>query len=55
MKIKLQSYTDRNGKPRFRGVARNGEIVFASEAYTSVAMRAKTMRRLSAAVLTLDD
>jgi hypothetical protein len=56
MTIRLQPFTDRNKKPRFRGVAGNGEIVFASEAYSTAQKRTQTMLRLIAAsAFILDD
>ena len=53
MVVTLQPFSDRNGKPRFRGVAANGEIVFASEAYSSAGKRTQTMRRLAGATIVL--
>lgn len=55
MQVRLQPFRDRAHKPRFRGVAKNGEIVFASEAYSSTAKRDQTMARLADALLILDD
>jgi hypothetical protein len=50
MDVTLQRFADKRGGWRFRGTARNGEIVFQSEAYTTKEKCARTMKRLADAM-----
>lgn len=55
MQVRLDLFQDRGGCTRFRGIAANGEIVFASEAYATPAKAKQTVKRLVGAVFTMSD